>query len=1130
MNAIRATGAGTGETSYYGPLTQLLNVLGRKLKPKVFCLSQLQEQGAGHPDFALYTTNQLHKATPRKPVPDQPPERGVIEAKPLNQDVYQIAADKQVDKYWERYGLVLVTNFNKFLLVGRDQFGRRVNLEHFEIAESPDAFWELAAAPGRAPEALGMRFTEFLTRVLLHNAPLTQPKDVAWFLASYARDALARIEAQPEIEALDLLRTTLEEALGMKFEGAKGAHFFHSTLVQTLFYGIFSAWVLWCKENPEEEARKGFDAKGAAWHLRLPVLRALFEQINMPGKLGLLKLDEVVEWAALTLRRVDDKAFFARFREEHAVEYFYEPFLEAFDPALRKALGVWYTPPEVVDYMVERVDTVLRTELGVEDGLADDSVYVLDPCCGTGSYLVAVLRRIEKTLRAKGEDALIAADLKAAALERIAGFEILPAPFVVAHMQLSLLLEDFGAELGMRNYRASEEFERPAVYLTNALTGWQTPEEQRGYLAFPELHDEMERAGEVKRDKPILVILGNPPYNSFAGVGVAEERELTDAYRTTKQVRAPEGQGLNDLYVRFYRMAERRIAERTGRGVVSFISNYSWLDGLSFTGMRERYMEAFDRIWIDCLNGDKYKTGKLTPEGDADPSIFSTEKNREGIQVGTTIALLVRNDGGGGTDTVRFRHLWGKTKPAQLLATAKQDGESLYQQLRPSLGLGLPFLPAVVAESYLEWALLAELFPVSFPGVQTCRDQALVDIERERLESRMEKYFDSEITHEEMAGIAPVLMRDAAGFKAKQTREYLMKRGFLRDNIVRYCYRPFDVRWLYWEPETKLLDRNRADYVPHVFEGNRWIVAVQKARRETARAQVIRNVGSRHLMERGANVFPLCLGADGKHASLFQGADETKANLSDQAAACIARLSVNEGDLFDHTVAVLHSSPYLVENAGALRQDWPRIPLPAAREALLNSAELGRRIAALLDSENPVKGVTSGTIRPEMKAIGPIQREGGGQLAANRLRLTARWGYAGQNRVTMPGPGDARLREFTGDERKAIEAGAAALGLSGKVAMDCLGDKTFDIYLNEVAYWCNVPERVWRYTIGGYQVVKKWLSYREYELLGRPLTKEEAREVTNIVRRIAAILLLEPGLDANYRAVCEDTYAWRGTP
>ena len=138
------------------------------------------------------------------------------------------------------------------------------------------------------------------------------------------------------------------------------------------------------------------------------------------------------------------------------------------------------------------------------------------------------------------------------------------------------------------------------------------------------------------------MVLGNPPYNGFAGVAVDEERELSEAYRTTNRVRRPEGQGLNDLYVRFFRMAERRIAEKTGQGVVCFISNYSWLDGLSFTGMRERYLEAFDAVRIDCLNGDKYKTGKVAPDGTPDPSIFSTEGDPVGIQVGTAIATLVR--------------------------------------------------------------------------------------------------------------------------------------------------------------------------------------------------------------------------------------------------------------------------------------------------------------------------------------------------------------------------------------------------------------------------------------------------------------------------------------------------------
>src|SRR5947207_8444286 len=174
------------------------------------------------------------------------------------------------------------------------------------------------------------------------------------------------------------------------------------------------------------------------------MISALFEQVATPTKLGELGLVEVLDWTAASLNRVKRGEFFTRFEENQAVQYFYEPFLEAFDPELRKALGVWYTPPEIVQYMVTRVDTVLREELGIADGLADPRVYVLDPCCGTGAYLVAVLQRIAATLAAQGGDALAANDLKQAALTRVFGFEILPAPFVVAHLQIGLLLQNRG--------------------------------------------------------------------------------------------------------------------------------------------------------------------------------------------------------------------------------------------------------------------------------------------------------------------------------------------------------------------------------------------------------------------------------------------------------------------------------------------------------------------------------------------------------------------------------------------------------------------------------------------------------------------------------------------------------------
>ncbi len=490
-----------------------------------------------------------------------------------------------------------------------------------------------------------------------------------------------------------------------------------------------------------------------------------------------------------------------------------------------KGTGRLVTPREVVQYMVERVDRVVREELGRPAGLADPQVYVLDPCCGTGAFLVEVLNRIAKTLQKNSEDALLATDLKKAATERVYGFELLPAPFVVAHLQIGLMLQNHGAPL------SEKKKERVGVYLTNALTKWEPPQHPKK-LPFVELEEERDAADHVKRDTPILVIIGNPPYNGFAGIAnVEEERDLSLAYRTTKKAPAPQGQGLNELYVRFFRMAERRIIEKTGQGVVCFISNYSWLDGLSYTGMRERYLEVFDHVWIDCLNGDKYKTGKVTPLGEPDPSVFFTEFNREGIQVGTAVALMVRTNDSTGVDAVRFRHLWGKAKRADLLASADNDGVSLYDNIRPSLGLGLPFFEVTVGRNYLDWPTLERLFPVSFAGVKSSRDDLVTDIDRDALVERMKVCFDLSVADEEIKRIMPA-MESTKRFDPFKTRQTLVRKGFNERAIRRFCYRPFDFRWIYWNPIPSCSTRNAPNMCPMWFKemfglkhgrNNRWM-------------------------------------------------------------------------------------------------------------------------------------------------------------------------------------------------------------------------------------------------------------------------------------------------------------------
>ena len=402
LRQVRASGGATGERSSYGPLEKLLNAVGNTLKPKVFCVGELADQGAGHPDFGLYAAKQVQRGQPKQ---GQTPERGVVEVKGADDDAFLTAAGEQVSRYWTRYRLVLVTNTRDFVLIGEDANGKPARLETFRLAESAEEFARGLETPRAFARKMGAGLGEYLSRALAHRAALTEPKDVAWLLASYARDALHRVEAAGDTPSLNAVRTALEEALGIRFEGERGARFFRSTLVQTLFYGVFSAWVLWARSgspNVPPNAAPGnagvppasFDWRTAVWHLRAPVLRALFQQISDPGRLQPLGLVEVLDWTAAALDRVDHAAFFTRFNEGDAVPYFYEPFLEAFDPTLRKQLGVWYTPAEVVRYMVARVDKALKADLGLADGLAADNVYVLDPCCGTGAYLAEVLRRI----------------------------------------------------------------------------------------------------------------------------------------------------------------------------------------------------------------------------------------------------------------------------------------------------------------------------------------------------------------------------------------------------------------------------------------------------------------------------------------------------------------------------------------------------------------------------------------------------------------------------------------------------------------------------------------------------------------------------------------------------------------
>lgn len=1094
----RATKSHTAETSFYPAVKNLLDAVGDRLRPQVVCVMNLRNQGAGLPDGGLFTVDQLTKLSDGEGTSalKATPSRGAIEVKPPTANMPSLASSSQVTRYGNKYRHVLITNLREFWLVEYDETTSKGRVrDRFTLAKSESEFWFLASRPSDIAEK-EPAFIGFLERVLRTPAPLATPEDLAWFLASYARDALSAIEHAPG-GAVEDVAEALSATLGVGFRDAKGKHFFNSTLVQTIFYGVFSAWVLWGQQSSRKKTDR-FQWRDTTDLLHLPILRVLFHEMTRPTNLFVNALKDRLDLAESALNRVDRAQFNKRFREHEAVQYFYEPFLEAFDADLRRELGVWYTPDEVVRYMVERVDRALRDDLGIAAGLADPDVLVLDPSCGTGAFLLAVLERIATTIKEQGEDATLAAQLVEAVTSRIYGFEILPAPFVISHLQINLYLQRLGAKV--------PDSKRAGVFLTNALTGWEKPVGKQAKLP-KEYAEERAAANHVKQKSRVLVVLGNPPYNAFAGVQPEGEQESVDIYKEGLATKwGVRKFNLDDLFVRFFRLAERKIAEQTGRGIVCYVSSASYAADPSFVVLRERLVHQFDSLTIDNLNGDSRETGKLTPDGKPDPSIFSTERNREGIRVGASIGLFVlkgaKKASGKKIANVRWREFWGADKRQQLMASLSDA--SAYTDVKVSESDRWSFRPRKSESAYRLWWRATDICqhdPVS--GLAEKRKGGLFSLTKEPLVERMTAYFDAALAWGEVRPMLGGLADDAGRYPAKNTRQKLIDAGevFSASNVRRYAMFMLDTRYCYYSSSRPLWNEPRPILAPQVDGKNRLLVVRSMARQpgEGIPAVMVSALPDHHMLDPNVVAIPLRW-----HAASSNG--KTTANLSTAARSYLDSLGIKSADKDEHAsslvwfhyFATVHSPKYLAVNGDAVRADYPRVPMPADKKLLEKSAELGRRIADLLDQDVAVPGVTTGSIVPELRPLGALRKSGHASIdpASGDLAVTSNWGALQRGSVVMPGRGRTTPNET--------------------LQAHPLGTEAIDVWLNGTVCWGAVPKRVWEFTVGGYQVIKKWLSYREKSVLGRDLTLDEARHLTAMVRRIASVLMLSTELDDSY--------------
>ncbi|HSS77200.1 MAG TPA: type ISP restriction/modification enzyme, partial [Thermoanaerobaculia bacterium] len=697
---------------------------------------------------------------------------------------------------------------------------------------------------------------------------------------------------------------------------------------------------------------------------------------------------------------------------------------------------------------------------------------------------------------------------------------------------------------------------RPAIFLTNALTGWEGPEQLK--LQFPELQDEHDAARRVKREEKIIVILGNPPYNRFAGVPpLPEESDLADHYkgihRNSKGKQAGKSELfsrfgirkhlLDDLYVRFFRLAEVRIGERAEHGVVSFISNYSFLTGRSHPLMRESLLKTFDDIWVDSLNGDKYRTGKVIPvglpgAGASDQSVFSTEQDSRGIQVGAAITTLLKRhkkDQLQGPATVHFRDFWGLSaaKRQALLAApglaslpaAKRrrlagtpEGPREYETVLPAEKNRWKLVPRTVTGGFEDWPSLDELFPVAFQGVNPNRglEGSLIDTEPELLASRMRDYY-SDLPFSRLSQLYPTLCKPRADYAPEEVRESLLARSqFKRQQVVKYLQFPLDLRFIYYETQGELLNRRRPELWENLSD-NLFLATVPEPRKTSeSRPLIATTLFDLHVHDRGTLGFPLRIRRADRPRTLFSDPPvngSREANLAEDAWRALRdtwSLAGTIGDdealrivrtLFSLTLALAHAPQYEADHKDTLSQDWIHLPIPKNRALFEEIGRLGETVGTLLDPAAEVSKVLRTILGSSQRTLAVVASRDGTAVRDSDLVVT----------YSFFGVAQGAWRERRPQQDEAFET--------------AWGEATGDLHLNDKVSLRNVPERVWRYELGGYPVIKKWLGYRDAgRRPGQPLTLTELQHLREMVHRIAALLLLHSELDTAYERALEDPF------
>ncbi len=1043
---------------------------------------------------------------------------GYIEAKDVGVDLYAIERDsnranpttpngKQLKRYRQALPNLILTNYTEFRWYSDSEL--RVTAA---LTEHSDAALSVSND--------GVSKTDDLLSAFLVHSPelVSNPRDLAERMArlthmirDIVREGMSKERSSQDVN--DLYQAA-REALVPNLTLDDFADMF----AQTLAYGLFAARV-----NHDSGS---FHRRDAVYDIPAanPFLRQIFNLTAGPNAENEPFIGFVDDLAQL-LANSDMEAILADFGKrdvrQDPVMHFYETFLAAYDPELRERRGVYYTPEPVISYIVRSVDILLKERFGCAEGLADyqqaeyevleqvdgeqqkvtkqaHRVLVLDPACGTGSFLYAVIDHIRQYYRDNGNAGMWNGYVREHLLNRVFGFELMMAPYAMSHLKLGMQLAAQDMPEDVRNEWSYEfgDDERLGVYLTNSL---EQAEQQTTTLFGPmrAITDEANAASEIKRDLPIMVVLGNPPYSGHSSNASRRGRKLTWIGELIEDYKKVDGKPLGeknpkwlqDDYVKFIRFGQWRISQ-SGAGILAFITNNGYLDNPTFRGMRQQLMDTFADIYLLDLHGNSNKK-ESTPDGGSDQNVFD-------IQQGVSIAIFVREPGNSGPAKVHHADLWGD-RATKYSVLEESDVSTTNWELLEPVSPRYRFRPweDEFEDEYLRWPTIREVMPINSSGVTTARDKLTIRWSRDEMMSVVRDFSGRE---PEDARNKYKLPKDVRDWKVHWAQADLKEAGIDEDLVKPVLYRPFDTRYTYYTGKTRgFICRPRSQVMRHMLTGDNLGLSTTRSIEIQSGFEhifVSKDITQLHTVSiKEVNyLYPLyTYPSEQEIAQGLYEAGERQPNLAPKFIEDLEQrlglrfVSDSEGNLREtfgpedvlyYIYAVFHSPTYRERYDQFLRSDFPRVPVPNTPDLFQALAKIGRRLtdAHLMNSAAP--------------SPSPI-----------------RFPVTGDNIIEKAHPKYYAPGEKTPGVESSLERGRVYISKNNRRS----GKRG--------QYFDGITPEVWGFRVGGYQPMDKWLKDRK----GRTLTFDDQEHYRRISASIEETIRLMQAVDD---AIAENGGLW----